>query len=217
METTKLLQLIKPIAIIILVLALGGYVFRSCNLTDENSKLRGIIEVKDTLLKEQEEKTALAKEAYEKTLASKDLEALHWQEIADKNAAVMATGNSKIKDLKEQLAKLNPAEKDAIILTQKALIETLEGNLTLAYSTIEAKDKIIIGWQGAFKKWDTYRVELETENAQLHSLIGTQKDLVSRLEKDLRWSKAQGKIKNIVLAGTVGYIAYSVVQGMVKK
>jgi len=174
----KLLNLIKPIAIIVLVIVLGAYVFRSCNLTDENSKLRGIIEVKDGLLKQQEERTALAKEAYEKALADRGAEVLHWQEIADKNASGMATGNSKIKDLKEQLAKLGPAEKDAIILTQKDLIATLEGNLTLAYGTIEAKDKIIEGWLGAFREWELYRVELETENAQLHSLVGTQKDLI---------------------------------------
>jgi len=205
----KLLNLIKPIAIIVLVIVLGAYVFRSCNLTDENSKLRGIIEVKDGLLKQQEERTALAKEAYEKALADRGAEVLHWQEIADKNASGMATGNSKIKDLKEQLAKLGPAEKDAIILTQKDLIATLEGNLTLAYGTIEAKDKIIEGWLGAFREWELYRVELETENAQLHSLVGTQKDLISRLEKDLRWARATGKVKNILIAAVGGYMVYS--------
>ena len=210
----KLLNLIKIGGIALLVILLAVYVFRSCNLVDENSKLRGIIEVKDSLLKQQEERTALAKEAYEKALKEQGAEVLHWQEIADKNAGGIATGNLKIKDLKEQLAKLNPAEKDAIILTQKALITTLENNLTLAYETIEAKDKIIASWEVKFVKWEGYRVELETENVQLHGLDDSQKALISGLEKDLRWARLTGRTKNILIVGAAAYVIYGI---LVKK
>ena len=207
----KLLSQIRTWIFFVLVLLVIIYVPKACKLTDENSKLRGIIEVKDTLLKQQEEKTRLAKEAYEKALKEQGTEILHWQEVADKNAGGIAIGNLKIKDLKDQLAKLNPAEKDAIILTQKALIATLEGNLTLAYGTIEAKDKIILGWQGAFREWDKYRVELETENAQLHGLEDSRKALISGLEKDLRWSRLTGRTKNILIVGGVTYLLYSLI------
>jgi len=212
MEMAKLLKLIKPIALIVLVLALGGYIFRSCNLTDENSKLKGIIEVKDSLLKQQEERTALAKTAYEKALADQGAEALHWKEIADKSMAGVTTGATQIKDLKERLAKLNPAEKDAIIQSQKEIINAQEENITLLYRSVEAKDKIIYAWEVKFEKWELYRVELETENAELHSLVGAQKDLISRLEKDLRWARGQSKVKNVLLAAAGGYVLYTVVK-----
>jgi len=201
-------SLIKYAIFGILVVFLGGYVLKSCKLSDKNAELRGVIKDQETQLKQQEDRTKQAKEAYEQALREQGLEIVHWQEVADKNSAGMIAGNSKIKDLKEQLAKLNPAEKDAIILKQKELISTLENNLTLAYSTIEAKDGIIQAWGVKFLKWDAYRVELETENLQLRGLVGTQRELIKGLEKDLRLSRLGSKVKNILVLAAAGYLVY---------
>jgi len=212
MAIIKTSNLIK-IGVGLLVILLAGYVFKSCWPNDEASRLRGVIETQETFIKQQEERTRQAKETYEKSLIEKDANIVYWQEVAEKNAAGMTVSTSEIKDLKERLTKLNPAEKDAIIETQGKVIIAQENkiaeNITLACNAIAAKDKVITAWEGAFRDWETYRVELETENSQLHSLVGTEKDLNARLEKDLRWARGQGKLKNILLAGAVGYVLYS--------
>ena len=193
----------------ILVLCLAGYVFKSCKLSDKNAELRGIIKTQETLLKAQEERTQLAKEAYEKSLKEQGLEIDHWKEVADKNSEGMVAGNAKIKDLKEQLAKLDPSEKDAIIVKQRELIATLENNLTLAYDTISAKSRIIAAWEARFIKWEAYRAELEAENQDLHDLTGTQRSLVAGLERDLRIAKLGSRVRSLLVLGMAGYLAYS--------
>ena len=193
----------------ILVICLGGYVLKSCKLSDKNAELRGIIKVQETQLKAQEERTLAAKEAYEKALKEQGLEIDHWQEVADKNSEGMVAGDARIKDLKEQLAKLDPSEKDAIIVKQKELIGQLESNLTLAYGTIAAKDKIIAAWEVKFTKWDAYRVELEAENQDLHDLTGTQRSLVAGLERELRIARLGVNVRNLLVLGMAGYLTYS--------
>ena len=193
----------------ILVICLGGYVIKSCKLSDKNAELRGIIKTQETLLKAQEERTQLAKEAYEKSLKEQGLEIDHWKEVADKNSEGMVAGNAKIKDLKEQLAKLDPSEKDAIIVKQRELIKQLESNLTLAYDTISAKSRIIAAWEARFIKWEAYRAELEAENQDLHDLTGTQRSLVAGLERDLRIAKLGSRVRSLLVLGMAGYLAYS--------
>ena len=86
----------------------------------------------------------------------------------------------------------------------------MESNLTLAYGTIAAKNGIISAWEVKFIKWDAYRVELEAENQDLHDLTGTQRSLIGGLERELRISRIGGKVKNLLVIGLAGYLAYSI-------
>lgn len=205
-------SLLKYAILGVLVFVMAGYVLRSCNLYDENSKLKGIIKTQETLLQQQEERTKIAKEAYEKVLSEQGSEIEHWKEVAAKKTEGMAIGDAKIRELKERLAKLDPAEKDAIISTQNDVIHALEDNLTMAYETIAAKNKIIDAWEVKFLAWEGYKFELESENTKLHGLVDTQKSLIAGLEKELRLSRIGGKTKNILLAGAAGYLVYSAVK-----
>jgi len=154
--------------------------------------LKGKIETLTVQLVQSEEATAKIKAAFDKTVAEKDLEIAKWEGIAKKNEAAMTAGDKKIRDLKEQLAKLNPAEKDAIILKQRELIETLENNLTLAYGDIQAKDQIILNIQHKFDSCVVYAGQLEGEIKIAKELIVSHDQLISGLEGSLKRARFWG-------------------------
>jgi hypothetical protein len=180
-----------------LLLGLALMINKSCSLYDQNSKLKALVQGKTTQLKQSEEATAKIREAFAKVVVEKDFEIAHWQGIANNNGNQIAAGNDQIRRLREQLAKLNPAEKDAIIVQQAQLIKALENNLTLAYNTIDAKDRIIAAWQVKFDECVVYTTQLEDEIKQHKALEAIQKDLISGLEGKLKIAKFWGNTTKV--------------------
>jgi chromosome segregation ATPase len=207
METAKPPLLIR-IAIWALILVLGFYTLRSCKLTDENSKLRGEIKILKVNLADADMRARFAKEAFDKTIAEKDLEIIKWREGAAKGAEAISAGNEKIKKLEEEIASLDPADKDALILKQQSLIETLEGNLTLSASVIETQKKEILAWEVKFDACREYTVALEKKIFALEGLVKTQGELIKGLEIDLRFSRSWGTVKTILVGAAAGFILY---------
>ena len=202
---TKYRPLIIGIAVLLVFLLIG---YKSCRLYDQNSKLKGRIDVLTVELQKSEAETAKVKEAFDKTVAEKDLEIVKWQEVSKKNEAGMTAGDKKIRDLKEQLAKLDPAEKDVIILKQKELIETLENNLTLAYGDIVAKDQIIANLQYKFDACMVYTVQLEKEIKIAKELSESKDQLIAGLEGSLKTARFWGGTTKITtIAAGVALVA----------
>lgn len=156
--------------------------------------MKGRIQVQEKQLQQAELNSENAKEVLDKVVTEKDKDIAHWKGIADKNKDGIMAGNQTIKDLKEQLAKLNPAEKDAIILKQRELIATLENNLTLSYQTIEAQEKIIGDWELKYAECVVYYTTLEKERDTCHELLASKDALIKGLEGKLRTTRFFGNI-----------------------
>jgi len=207
METAKAPLLIK-IAIALILAVLAFSVLRSCKLSNDAAELRGQIKVLKADIATLGAENKIAKEAFEKTVAEKDLEIIAWREKADKGLAGIAAGNGRILELEEAIAKLDPAEKDAIIAGQRDLIGELKGNLTLSAGVIEAKDKQILAWEIKFNTCRDLIPGLEREIARLHGLADSQGKLIKDLEGDLRWSRSGGRVKSILIGAAAGYLVF---------
>ena len=192
-----LLKYAFPLGVIAVVVILVLIGYKSCNLYDQNSELKGRITVLTTELHQSEEATAKIREAFAKVVIEKDLDIAKWKAKADANAGGMAEGDTIIADLKKQIVKLNPAEKDAKILKQAELITQLEKNLTLAYSTIDSKDHIIVDLQSKYDTCVIYYTQLEKDINLYKGLAATKDSLITGLEHNLKVARFWGNTTKI--------------------
>ena len=184
----------------LVALLLLGLIFlaqRACRLYDENSILKGRIQVQEQQLAQAAFDSKNAKEILDKVVTEKDADIAKWKEVAGKNKNGMIAGNETAKKLKEQLAKINPAEKDAVIATQKSLIAVLENNLQLSYTTIEAQEKIIGDWELKYAGCVVYYQTLEKERDAAYALMASKDALIKGLEGKLRTTRFFGNITKV--------------------
>jgi protein involved in sex pheromone biosynthesis len=200
------------IAVGILLLLVILFVAKSNRLDNTIVSLKERINIQEEILKQSEDARKVAEANFITTVAEKDKEISKWKVIVDKNAIQINDGDKAILRLKEELARLNPAEKDAIIFKQKDLISVLEGNLQLAYTTISAKDGIIGAWESKYTVCDHLVTALQDENTKLRGLNDTLKALNKSLESRLSMSGMTGKVKTGLIVGAIGYIAYSILK-----
>jgi len=186
-----------PLVALVLIVSMILLAQRACNLYDQNSILKGKIAVQEQQLAQAGLDSKNAKEILDKVVTEKDKDIAHWKEVAQKNKDGIVAGNQTIKDLKEQLAKLNPAEKDKVIATQKSLIAVLENNLQLSYTTIEAQEKIIGDWELKYAGCVVYYQTLEKERDAAYALMASKDALIKGLEGKLRTTRFFGNITKV--------------------
>jgi hypothetical protein len=196
---------------LVLIVSLILLAQKACSLYDQNSILKGRIQVQEQQLAQAALDSKNAKEILDKVVTEKDADIAKWKEVADKNKNGIVAGNQTIKNLKEQLAKIDPAEKDAIILKQGELIATLENNLTLSYQTIEAQEKIIGDWELKYAGCVVYYQTLEKERDAAYALMASKDALIKGLEGKLRTTRLFGNVTKVTtLAAIVALVVMAV-------
>jgi len=178
---------------------------RVCVIYDRNAKLKGVIENQQEQLASAIEHLRLEREAYTNVIKKKDGELAALAKITQEYQEKLRAGSQTIAQLKQELASIDPAKKDEIIASQRKLISTLEQNLTLAYQTIEAKDKQIAALELKFTQCASYVVSLEDTIAKYEAISRSKDELIRGLEGKIKRSRLTTMLSTatLIAAGVI--------------
>jgi len=204
------------IAGVVLIVLLWGY--KSCNLYDQNSVLKGKYDVLLKLSKD-------AKANYEEQIKLRDEKITELdkgiesaKESISKKEHSIAESDSQLTKLSNELEK-NKHKSEELIGTWKervkilnATVSELEKKFSVAQNIIADKDKIIFSLK---EKYDTQlklTVNLQELVNKEHALRLTGDKRIKLLEQKVRLNLFTGKLKSGIIVAAGAFLVYSMVK-----
>ena len=206
------------IAIVALAILTIFLMARSCKLSPKVNRLQGEIALRDELIAKGSE----ALKASDKSL--RDAEKAHSKKIGElngmidsSNTVIARLGESdkakakRIRDLEATLPNLNTVEEQIAYYTTWG--QEWKDRFSLCQQTVGEKDKIIFSLTQKYEA--EFQLRLQTEEligdykSQLSlstQQLQTQGNLVTKLERKLRWNKSLKTGTVVALVGTVAYL-----------
>ena len=188
--------------------------FRSCNLHDKNSVLRGQLgEAKNIAKADAKLKDALI--AKQNTIIGQAN-----KEIAEKDKAIGHMTDAigqKDSDLTQLVQKLHGLEAVGDLAAQvanlKEQVAVWSSKFSLAQEVIAEKDKVIAAWAAKYDAQVTISESWKQKYEGETRLRMLAEKGWKASERRLRWTRIVGNVKSGLIVGALGYLGYSAIKG----
>jgi len=188
--------------------------FRSCNLHDKNSVLRGQLgEAKNIAKADAKLKDALI--AKQNTIIGQAN-----KEIAEKDKAIGHMTDAigqKDSDLTQLVQKLHGLEAVGDLAAQvanlKEQVAVWSSKFSLAQEVIAEKDKVIAAWAAKYDAQVTISESWKQKYEGETRLRMLAEKGWKASERRLRWTRVMSNVKSGLIVGALGYLGYSAIKG----